>query len=189
MSLRSSQSHWGTLAKVAHWLTAIFIVCAMAIILYGMSLDRTLDRDYWVPLYRASVYRHEAFGILALATIGLRLIWRIFDRRPAFPTTMRRWEMVASSVVHGALYVLAVAACILGWFQVSSNGADVDIFGWHPLPRLTGKDEQLHEVIAFWHEWVSWAFVALVLFHIAAALKHHFVDRDRVLRDMLPSRG
>lgn len=182
-----SRDTWGRIAKIAHWLTAIFVLCAMANILYGMNMDRSQPRDYWVPMYRASIFRHEAFGMFTLATIGLRLVWRLFVQRPPYPSTMRQWEMTASSVVHGSLYLLAIVICILGWLQVSSNGAEVNIFGWTPLPRLVDKDPQLHAVIAEWHEWTSWCFIALVALHIGAALKHHFVDGDRILLNMLPS--
>ena len=65
-------------------------------------------------------------------------------------------------------------------------GGLVQVFGWTGLPALTGKDAHLHAVIEVWHEWISWALVALVAVHIGAALKHHFVNRDMVLRAMLP---
>ena len=186
MKFRSRHDAWGNLVKLLHWLTAIFILAAVAIILDAQRLDLSIDTEHRRLLFRAGIYQHEAFGILALAAVAVRMVWRLFDKRPDLPATMGRWEIVASSLTHGALYVLAVAACMLGWYQVSSNGGLVHVFGWTGLPTLTSKDEHIHEVVAFWHEWVSWIFVGLIAFHALAALKHHLIDRDRVLRSMLP---
>ena len=186
MKFRSGQRQRGVLAKLLHWLTAILVVFALAIILDPRTLDLTADPEHRRLIRRVAIYRHEAFGILVLATLCLRMAWRAFDKRPDLPTTMPRWEVRVSSLAHGALYLLAVASCILGWYRVSSNGAAVNFFGWEGLPALMGKDEHLHAIFRSWHEWVSWMFVGLVIFHLIAALKHHWIDHDRVLRNMLP---
>jgi len=99
---------------------------------------------------------------------------------------MPPWQRRAASAVHGLLYVLMLAIPFSGWIYSSSTGISVVYLGLFPLPDLVGKDKVLAETLKAAHVTLNFALAALVFVHVGAAFRHHWVDRDGVLRRMLP---
>ena len=186
MQIRNTGDRWGLLAQTLHWTMAVVIIAAALCVYYITHQDFTNFKEQSTLIFRAVMPWHKALGFFALALVVVRLAWRARDPRPMLPTTMTRWETVASTATHHALYGLIVACILLGWGQVSSNGSVANVFDWFVLPPLAPKDKRLHEIFEFWHFWTSWALFWLAAFHALAALKHHFVDRDSVLKSMWP---
>jgi cytochrome b561 len=186
ISWRNTADRWGAITKLMHWTMALLIFAATLSIWYITHQDFEHFREQSTLTFRAVMPWHKALGFFVLGLVALRLVWRAVDRRPDKVATLKPWESVSASLAHLALYGLTVACILLGWGQVSSNGSVAAIFDWIVLPPLVAKDAALHETFEFWHFWTSWALVALAALHAAAALKHHFVDRDRVLRMMWP---
>ena len=75
---------------------------------------------------------------------------------------------------------------LTGWLMSSAKGFQTVYFGVLPVPDLLGKDKDLGELLELVHRWLNYSMMAVVAAHAAAALKHHFVDRDDVLRRMMP---
>jgi cytochrome b561 len=163
-----------------HWLTALCLVLAAAFILTRDQMDgRTLRM--WL------LEGHRHFGLFILILFFVRLVVRLrTGRLPAEENTA--WPLrVAAGLTHVALYALLLAQPLLGWALTSAAGKTVDFFGI-ALPALVAEDEDLADTLHTWHENTAWALLILICLHAGAALWHHFVMRDGVLRRMSPRR-
>ena len=168
-----------------HWLLALLLLGMFVVGLYMTSLPFSPQR---LKLYNW----HKWAGIVVLTLSFLRLLWRLSHRPPALPaeiqTAMPAWQRCAHHATHGALYVLFFAIPLLGWAYSSAAGFPIVVFGVLPLPDFMPVDKALAEAIKPWHGYAAYALAALVVLHVAAALKHQFVDRDSLLTRMLPFR-
>lgn len=168
-------------AITLHWLLALLIVGTFAVGFYMTGLSFSMTR---LKLYNW----HKWAGVLILGLSALRLLWRLTHRPPAAPA-MPRWQQRASGAAHGLLYLLFFAVPLLGWAYSSAAGFPIVLFGVLPLPDFVAPDRELSELIKPWHGRLAWLLVAVVLLHVAAALKHQFIDRDGLMRRMLPGRA
>jgi cytochrome b561 len=164
-----------------HWLLAIAIIGALAVGLYMTSLPMSPTR---LKLYNW----HKWAGVLILALSAARLLWRLAQRPPADPPAPA-WQLKAAHAAHAALYVLFFAVPLAGWAYSSAAGFPVVLFGVLPLPDFVPVNRELAESIKPLHKWLAYALGAVVVLHVAAALKHHFVDRDGLLQRMWPARA
>jgi cytochrome b561 len=128
---------------------------------------------------------HKWAGVTILALAAVRLAWRLTHRPPA-PPPMPAWQQRASALTHGLMYALFFAIPLVGWAYSSAAGFPIVWFGVLPLPDFVPADKALAEAIKPWHGRLAWALVVLVALHVAAALKHHFIDRDGLLSRMRP---
>jgi cytochrome b561 len=122
--------------------------------------------------------------VLVLALI--RVVWRATHTPPPLPDTLPRWEHVVSHLTHMLLYGLIIAVPLSGWLMSSAKGFQTVWFGVLPLPDLVGKDKELGDLLALVHQGLNLVLFLLVAMHIAAVIKHRFIDRDSVLSRMLP---
>ena len=130
---------------------------------------------------------HKWAGIVVLALSFARLAGRLLRRPPADPP-MPAWQAAAAHATHWLMYALFFAVPLSGWAYTSAVGFPVVVFGVWPLPDFVARDAALAEQMKTWHAWLSWLLAAATLAHTAAALKHHFIDRDGLLQRMLPGR-
>ncbi len=178
-------TRYTTVAIALHWLLALVIVGMFAVGVYMTDLPFSPQR---LKLYNW----HKWAGISFLALTVLRLLWRATHRPPALPAAitnaMPSWQMRAYHATHHLLYVLFFAVPLAGWAYSSAAGFPIVLFGQIPLPDLVGADKALAELIKPLHEWSALALMGLAALHVAAALKHHWVDRDGLLLRMMPGR-
>ena len=175
-----SAKYTGT-AIALHWLLALAILGAFIVGVYMSDLPVSPQR---LKLYNW----HKWAGICILALSALRLLWRLTHRPPA-DVPMPAWQQRASHAAHGLLYVLFFAVPLAGWAYSSAAGFPVVVFGVLPLPDFVAPSKELAEAIKPLHKILAFTMAALVLAHVAAALKHHFVDGDGLLSRMRPGRG
>lgn len=178
---------YSTVAIVLHWAIAALIVTNIVI---GLRFDDVHG------LAKFSLLQwHKSFGITVLILSLCRLGWRLAHPPPPYPPQMLAWEKAAASTVHWAFYALLLALPLTGWMIVSASPTNIPtllykIIPWphigpiHALPmpvrkRLEGQVTDVHEVLA-------WTAMVLLALHVAAALKHHFWNRDQVLWRMAP---
>jgi cytochrome b561 len=182
----SSASVRYTHAAIAlHWLLALLLVAMFIVGLYMTSLPFSPQR---LKLYNW----HKWLGVVVLTLSFVRLLWRLTHRPPALPpavaAAMPAWQQWAHHGTHGLLYVLFFAVPLLGWAYSSAAGFPVVVFGVLPLPDFVPADKALAEFVKPLHKIGAMALAALAVLHVAAALKHQFIDRDGLLARMLPGR-
>ncbi len=173
------EQRYSPLAMALHWLLAVAIVGAFGVGLYMTSLPFSPAR---LKLYNW----HKWAGVAILTLSALRLLWRLY-RKPPADLPMPAWQAQAAHVTHGALYALFFAVPLAGWAYSSAAGFPIVWFGLLPLPDLVGPDKALAETLKQAHKFLAYGLGALVLAHVAAALKHHFIDRDGLVQRMLPA--
>lgn len=169
-----------------HWLLALAIVGMAAVGIYMVDLP--------VSPLRLKLYNwHKWAGVSFLALTALRLLWRATHRPPPLPPAvaqaMSGWQMRAYHATHQLMYVLFFAVPLLGWAYSSAAGFPIVWFGQIPLPDLVGLDKALAELIKPLHQLAALALLGLAGLHVAAALKHHWIDRDGLLARMWPGRS
>jgi cytochrome b561 len=181
MSSAATTERYSGIAIALHWLLALAIVGAFIVGVYMSDLPVSPQR---LKLYNW----HKWAGICILALSALRLLWRLTHRPPA-DVAMPEWQRRSAHAVHILLYLLFFAVPLAGWAYSSAAGFPVVVFGVLPLPDFVAPSKELAEAIKPLHKILAFTMAALVLAHVAAALKHHFVDGDGLLSRMRPGRG
>jgi cytochrome b561 len=166
-------------AIALHWAAAALIVLAFPLGLYMADLPLS-------PTKLKLFSYHKWIGMTVLFLSIARVIWFIGHRPPPLPNSMSRLQQIAAHGLQHLLYLLLFAIPITGWLMSSAKGFQVVYLGVLPLPDLVGKDKELGELLEGVHETLNWIMFTLFVAHVAAALKHHFVERDDILIRMAP---
>jgi cytochrome b561 len=166
-------------AVTLHWIIALLIFATFPLALYMTGLHLS-------PLKLRLYAYHKWIGMIVLMLAVIRIYWRITHRPPAMPEHMVKWEKLAAHAMHHALYLLILIVPVTGWMMSSAKGFPVVLFGVLPLPDLVGKNKELGDLLQGIHEVLNYIMLGLVIAHIAAALKHHFIERDDILKRMVP---
>jgi len=179
--LRNTPRRYGAVAMTFHWVLAVLVIALLAL---GMIMTDLPPSPRTFEIYQL----HKSVGFVVFVLALGRLAWRLANPVPALPDTLKRWERAAAHVTHYGLYVLLIAQPVVGWLASSAStlGVQTVVFGVLPLPDAVSPSESLYSVLSTLHAVIGWAFVVLLVLHVAAALKHHFVLKDDVLRRMLP---
>jgi cytochrome b561 len=178
-TLRNTDSAWGLIAQLLHWLV-------VAAILLQFVWAWRIDEADSVRLEFALVNQHKSIGMTILALAVLRLLWRLAGRQPSPPPNMAGWERVAAGVSHWTLYALIFAIPLTGWAYSSAAGYGAEFFGLIDIPDLVPSDEDLEGVFEEAHEILGQALLVVTALHAGAALRHHFLLHDDVLKRMVP---
>jgi len=168
---------YSTPAIVLHWLVALLIFVAFPLGLYMADLPFSPEK---LKLFSY----HKWIGVTVFTLAALRVAWRLTHTPPPLPASVADWQRRASAIVHGLLYLLILVVPISGWLMSSAKGVQTVWFGVLPLPDLIGKDKALGHLLAEVHETLNYAMLALVVLHLAAALQHHFIERQPFLQRM-----
>lgn len=175
----------GRVAMALHWVLALMITTSFSVGLYMTDLPFSMMR---LRLYNW----HKWAGVTILLLSALRLFWRLAHRPPPLgariEAAMPRWQRVAHRVTLGAMYLLFIAVPLMGWAATSARGFPIVWFGVWPLPDFVPVDRGLAEhVFEPLHRAGAFLLAGLVLLHLAAVLKHHFIDHDGLLARMWPA--
>ena len=173
-------ARYGHVAIGFHWLLALAIVVSFSVGLYMSDLPFSPSR---LKLFNW----HKWAGVTILGLSALRLLWRLFHRPPA-ALPGPPWERRLAHLVHGLLYLFFFLVPLSGWAYSSAAGFPIVWFGVLPLPDFVGRDELLAETLKSRHHQLAWALAALVVLHVLGALKHQFIDRNRLIGRMWPAR-
>lgn len=173
--------HYTATAKVLHWFMALLI---LGLLVLGFVMTE-------MPLspQKLQVYSwHKWAGVTVFMLLLVRVTWRLSHRPPPLPWQMGKLQQMAAHLGHVVLYVLMLALPISGWLMSSAKGFQTVWFGVLPIPDLLAKDKALGESLEELHESLAWVLVLMLVFHVLASLKHHFLDKDDILTRMLPRR-
>jgi cytochrome b561 len=179
MTFRNTKSSWGSVSKAFHWLVVLLIVNQWWI----------AERADNLPLGMAKIQAlawHKSFGLTILMLAVLRLVWRLMNPVPDLTAESRPWERALARLSHFLLYGLIFALPVSGWLMSSARNFPVSWFKLFQFPDLVAPNEQLFQQMRALHHLLFSALVVVALLHIAGALKHHFIDRNDVLKRLLP---
>ncbi len=170
-------------AVLLHWLTVVLLLTQVYVGFTFHNMERGPERSEWFTW-------HKTIGATILLLAIVRLVWRLMHKPPPFPPELARWERIAAVWNHRAFYVLLIALPLTGLLAIS-GGADeatTRLAGGIPLPLIPGLSEALGDTFGGVHEALVRITIALILIHVAAALKHQFFDRSRAEGRMPPFR-
>jgi len=189
MKWGNSTMRYGAVAMSLHWLIAAAIVFMFWLGPFMANLPETDPRQF--PLFQL----HKSIGLTILVLTLARLAWRLLNPVPDLPARMPPWERFTARAVHYTFYALMIVVPLFGWATVSAAPIAVPttwfgLFEWPHLPFLAdlprAQKQIVEDPLAATHATLAFSMALLVVVHIAAALKHHFKDRDDVLKHILP---
>jgi len=185
VQLHNSEERYGAVALGLHWFMALVLTALLGLGLYMTSLP---DVGFNTVKIRLILY-HKELGIIALALVALRLLWRLVNRLPRLAETLPDWQKVMARFVHLCFYALMFALPITGWLMSSAAAIPVPVLSLFTLPDLVGRSDKLFHTLIDIHMLLAYGLIACMLVHIGAALRHHFMLRDDTLKKMLPHRA
>ncbi|MCW6509983.1 cytochrome b [Lichenifustis flavocetrariae] len=171
-----ARQHFTPLQRLLHWLMAI---CILAMLFIGVGMVSTV-----MPKYLTLVSIHKPLGIAILVLALVRLGVRLRDGAPALPADLPEPMKLAAHLSHYAFYALMIAMPLIGWGMLSAAGYPIVLFGGVHLPPILPQSDGLHATLWTAHYYLAFAFFALILLHLGAALFHAFVRRDGVFEAM-----
>jgi cytochrome b561 len=166
-------------AVALHWVIALLIFANLAFGLWMSGLTLSPQKLRYLSW-------HKWVGVTVFILAAARLGWRASHRPPPLPPAMKAWEVRASAATHGLLYALFFSAPLSGWLYSSAAGFQTVYLGLVPIPDLLAKNRELADTLKLVHRWINYSMAAVIALHVAAALKHAFVERDEVMGRMLP---
>ncbi len=189
---------YNAIAITLHWVIA---VCLLINLGFGWWMGEALNDDTTQNLATNVFQWHKSLGLLILVLSLVRLSWRLLHPAPPLPEVTARWEQLVARLTHIAFYGLMIGIPLSGWLYVSTQwrgDAPLNVptvwFGLFEVPHLLTLNTlppETREFLASWifttHETLSWAFALLLILHIGAALRHHFLLKDTVLTRMIPA--
>lgn len=187
MLIGNTLKQWGVVSKTFHWVIGIAMIAMLALGIYLAEADLPGKERY--PLILA----HKAVGICLLFAVVLRFVWRLFSKAPKMPEGSSKLEILAAHGGHWLLYILMFALPLSGWLMSSAAGYPVTVWGFEQyfgfdkgLPALVEKSEEIGRFARGMHELVGYGLIVVIVGHVGAALKHHFWNKDTVLKRMMP---
>ena len=177
MQLKNTSRSYGVVAKFLHWL--IFVLVLLMIV-GGFFLDD-------VPkAYKGVIYNlHKLTGLTILLLMVVRWLWSMINVNPILPANMPAWQRKATRLVHGLLYLLIIAMPLAGWIGSSSAGKPPHL-GDLKLSLPIAENKALIDLAFTAHTIIAYCIIAMVSLHLLAALYHHYIRKDDILRRMLP---
>jgi len=187
--IRNTSTGYGRVAILFHWTMAVLIIGMLAGGLYMTNLPQT-------DAFTFQVYQlHKSFGFVILTLVVLRLAWRLINPAPKLPAGMKQWEKWAAHLGHTGLYAIMILMPITGWYMVSASPWNIPTVVFNvlnvphlPLPAFLGTKEEAETIFKNAHFYLGWLAIALIVTHLGAALKHHFIERDATLRRMVSTK-
>ena len=176
----NTREGWGWPARTLHWVVAAMVLGLFAFGLWMTDVPPPGERRFYFAI-------HASIGITLLALMLVRLFWRAANVEPSQPEGTPAWQRKAAWISHRLLYALTFATALVGWLVSGTFKEPLEpkVLGVAPVPQLLEAGSPYNELLGEMHEWLAFALIALVGVHTAAALYHHFVLRDSVLRRML----
>lgn len=163
-------------ARLLHWVMAILI---LAMLYIGIGMVSTIT-----PTYHRLLSLHESLGIGILVLAALRLLNRVWHPPPALPPDLPSWQVALARSSHVLLYALMFAQPLVGWGMLSAADYPIKLFGRWGLPPILPHDVHIFAVLRATHTALGFAFFAVFLAHLGAALYHATIRKDGVLESM-----
>ncbi|MDX1345063.1 MAG: cytochrome b [Sedimenticolaceae bacterium] len=177
MQLVNDTQGYGLVAILLHWLIALTVIGLFVLGLWMVELD------YYDPWYRRAPALHKGIGVLLFLVVLLRMVWHWFNPRPQ--SIGKGGEVSLARLVHRILLILPLFVMFSGYLISTADGSSIDVFSLFEVPAIISNIEGQEDIAGDVHFVLAIILVAIVVLHMLAALKHHFIDRDATLRRML----
>ncbi len=171
------KKHWPLWLILIHWLTLLVVIGMFA---SGLWM---VDLTYYSDWYKTAPHWHKSVGLLLFAITLVRLMSRASTRRP--PTFGSKFEKLASKLGHSAIYLVLLALFTSGYLISTADGRAIEVFNWFAVPGFGAFIENQEDLAGEVHFYLAWTLIVLASSHGFAALKHHFIDKDDTLKQML----
>jgi len=171
---------YGRVTIFLHWVTAGLIV-------FSVSLGLTAVYSEGSEATQLATFLHQSIGTLIFCLALFRAGWRLGHPAPALPEAMPRYQRFAAAATHLALYFMLILMPISGYVGLAARGREISIFGIFTMPQLVPLSRQLSVSAQNLHNYSQYALYALLALHVGAALYHHYVVKDDILKRMSPS--
>lgn len=168
---------WGSVARLLHWTVASLIVLQFPLGWIGGDLENSPFKVNWM-------ITHKSLGVTILLLMLARLLWRMAQATPHPPAGTPPWQERLAAGVHWSLYAVVLATTLAGWVIADTSRIPWKWWWYLPLPDFLPVVTDVHEAAEDIHEALGWVLFTVLAVHVAAALWHHFVRRDEVLRRM-----
>ncbi len=179
---RNNETSFGWIAIAFHWLMAVAIL-----FMFGLGLYM-VDLSYYDTWYKGSLDLHKSIGIVLLILWIGRLTWRQLNASPK-PLSSNSWyehlEQKLAHWVHVILYMLMLLLMLSGYLISTADGRSIDVFGLFEVPAIPELIDKQEDIAGEIHFYLAWLLIITVSMHGMAALKHHFIDKDKTLSRML----
>ena len=176
--IKNTENTYGSIAKIFHWLIALAILSLISVGFFMESMEPSPEK--W-ELYGM----HKASGVMVLGLVILRILWRFSGKVVQPPANLPNILKLGAHAGHFMLYVFMLSMPISGILMSYFGGHDVSVFGLFTIQAATEKSFSLAGIFHQTHTLGIWAFIAIIVMHIGAALYHHFIRRDNVLMRMI----
>ena len=178
---KNNPHQYGLLSKLLHWLSALSIIGLFASGYWMVELDYS---NQW---YQKGPHWHESIGILLIAITLFRLFWRKVAGSPTSIVSHSALEKTASSIMIFILYLALFFVLISGFLITSANEKAIAVFDWFKVSPIVLPIKNQEDISGDVHYYLAYAIIFLVIIHAAAAMKHHFIDKDNTLKRMTKS--
>ena len=179
MNFKNSAAGYGLVAILLHWLVALAVI---GLFILGLWM---VDLTYYDSWYNSAPDIHRSIGILLFLVMLGRLLWRRLNIIPNDEPGIPLWQRRLAHVVHTLLYLLPFAVMLSGYLISTADGRPIEVFGLFSVPALVSGIPNLEDMAGKVHWYLALTLISLAGIHTLAALKHHFIDRDRTLKKIL----
>jgi len=180
--MNNTKANYGYVSIFFHWLAAISIIALFALGYY------MVDLTYYDEWYKTAPELHKSFGVLLFILMVVRVIWRYKQLTPEHLASHSNLERKAGKLIHSMLYLLVFIIMIAGYLISTADDRSIDVFELFTLPGFGSFIENQEDVAGLIHKWLAYVLMTLVSLHAVAALKHHFIDKDKTLNRMIGRR-
>jgi len=181
MKAKDTLQRFGFVSQLFHWVLAVLIIVQLVVILFYEEVPKES------PLKPELMMFHKSIGMTILV-LGLGfIIWRLINQRPLLPENMNKASKFLAKLVHFFLFVFLVVLPITGFTLSTLAGRVTSWFGLFDFPLLLAENDGLAPLFKEIHEYLGFTLIGLLILHVLAALYHHFVKKDNVLKHMLPA--
>lgn len=177
--IKNTEMTYGSGTRLLHWTISILIISLLIVGFYMTSLQISDNKWYIYGL-------HKATGVVILGLVILRIIWRFTNVWPGLPRSVPRWQALVAKINIFFLYCAMLTMPLTGFFGSLLGGHDISFFGFFTIPAIA-QDKEAGKWLFEVHDTVAYILVALIGLHFFAALYHHFIMKDNVLKRMIMS--
>jgi len=177
--MRNTNQNYGGLTILLHWLSALTIIGLFSLGFWMVELG------YYDAWYKTGPALHKSIGITFFVLMLVRVFWRAKQIQPDALSTHTNAEKKMGHLMHRVLYLTIFCIMISGYLISTADGRDIRVFKIFDVPGIGSLIENQEDIAGVFHQYAAYALIAMAVLHALAALKHHFIDKDKTLTRML----